>query len=291
MATFCSCIICKKELSIKGFHSHFIRSHTIDGNIATKQYGKLSTFKNKQNADLKNNFIRIQYANMPSHCKECDSCLPYEKRNNKFCSSKCSATYINNLRKINGYKLSNVSKQKISEKISKLTKPPFTKVACCKICKKWFSGKNKTCSIECRNKSFSITAIKSNLGGNKNNRAYGWYTSPYAGKVWLESSYEFIVASELDYNNINWIRPSFLLYNNKRYYPDFYLIDYDVYLDPKNDYLIIQDSFKIKTVIEQNNVSVIILDKNHLTWLSILSELSVGLEPTVGINQRLTRPL
>jgi|LakMenEpi03Aug12_release.lakeMendotaPanAssembly.Ray.scaffolds.fasta_scaffold352928_1 hypothetical protein len=275
MSTFCSCIICKKELSIKGFHSHFIRLHTIDGNIATKQYGKLSTFKNKQNADLKNNFIRIQYANIPSHCKECDCCLPYEKRSNSFCSSSCSATYNNNLRSVGGYKMSINSRQKISEKNTGHLKPIYTKIACCKICKKWFAGTNKTCSLTCRNMSFSLTAKKTKLGGNKNTRAYGWYYSKFAGKVWLESSYEYKVAKELDDNNIRWIRPSFLFYtlNNikKRYYPDFFLEDFNIFLDPKNDYLIIQDLEKIECVRNQNNVKVLVLTKFQLSWKIIHS--------------------
>jgi hypothetical protein len=278
MATFCSCIICKKELSIKGFHSHFIRLHTIDGNIATKQYGKLSTFKNKQNADLKNNFIRIQYANIPSHCKECDCCLPYEKRSNSFCSSSCSATYNNKFRVLkNKPKLKLTTKSKTLSKTIRKTpfKPPYTKVACCKICKKWFSGTNKTCSTECRNKIFSITAKKSNLGGNKNTRAFGWYTSKFAGTVWLESSYEYKVAKDLDDNNIKWNRPKFLFYTlndvQRRYYPDFFLEDFNVYLDPKNDYLITQDFEKIECVRTQNDVRVLVLTKLQLSWTIIHS--------------------
>lgn len=62
-----------------------------------------------------------------------------------------------------------------------------------------------------------------------------------------------------------------------RYYPDFYLPKYNVYLDPKNDFLInhatkrfgITDSEKIKKVSEQNNVKIVILDKNNLNWQNI----------------------
>ena len=62
-----------------------------------------------------------------------------------------------------------------------------------------------------------------------------------------------------------------------RYYPDFYLPDYNVYLDPKNDYLInnkskrfgITDVEKIKLVENQNKIRIIILDKENLTWESI----------------------
>jgi hypothetical protein len=52
------------------------------------------------------------------------------------------------------------------------------------------------------------------------------------------------------------------------------LPDFDVYLDPKNDYLInnvnprfgITDIEKIKKVELQNNIKVFILNKDELTW-------------------------
>lgn len=59
--------------------------------------------------------------------------------------------------------------------------------------------------------------------------------------------------------------------------PDIYLVDYDIYLDPKNDFLIenvnpslgFSDKVKIKLVEEQNQITVLILDKNHLSWKNI----------------------
>lgn len=64
-----------------------------------------------------------------------------------------------------------------------------------------------------------------------------------------------------------------------RYFPDFYLPDYDVYLDPKNDYLInnkserfgITDVEKIRIVEIQNSVRILILNKEHLSWERIKS--------------------
>lgn len=87
----------------------------------------------------------------------------------------------------------------------------------------------------------------------------------------LESSWELELAIDLDENNINWIRPGPLIYydeNNqkRRYYPDFYLVDYDVYLDPKNDYVREKDKKKIQWVIDQNNVKIVLLNKNQLSW-------------------------
>ena len=61
------------------------------------------------------------------------------------------------------------------------------------------------------------------------------------------------------------------------YYPDFYLPEYNVYLDPKNDYLInnkskrfgITDVEKIEKVEQQNGIKIILLDKDNLTWENI----------------------
>lgn len=94
--------------------------------------------------------------------------------------------------------------------------------------------------------------------------------------ILLQSTYELSVAQDLDKNNINWFRPLPLQYFDisgikRKYYPDFYLPDFDVYLDPKNDYLIKKDKFKIESVIKYNNVKVFVLNKDILTWNKIKS--------------------
>lgn len=117
----------------------------------------------------------------------------------------------------------------------------------------------------------------------------GWHTSKtieYNGTS-LDSTYEFEVAKTLDENQVKWERPTYFIWEDTngikhRYYPDFYLPEYDVYLDPKNDYLInnktkkfgITDVEKIAIVQQQNGIRIIILDKNNLTWESIKEKLS-----------------
>lgn len=108
----------------------------------------------------------------------------------------------------------------------------------------------------------------------------GWHTSRsflYKGVI-LDSSYEKTLAEDLDRNNIKWERPRPFLYilngEQHRYYPDFFLPEFSVYIDTKNDFLInninpklgISDVEKIKLVSEQNHVKILILDKNSLTW-------------------------
>ena len=90
----------------------------------------------------------------------------------------------------------------------------------------------------------------------------------------FESSWEYELACDLDNNKILWNRPSPLLYKDntgqtRRYYPDFFLPDYNIYLDPKNDYVKKLDETKIKNVQEQNNVTVFLLGKSQLKWVEI----------------------
>jgi DNA-binding Lrp family transcriptional regulator len=82
--------------------------------------------------------------------------------------------------------------------------------------------------------------------------------------VCLQSSYEKRTADVLNELGIRWIRPKYLKYGDKKYFPDFYLVDKDLYLDPKNDYLAKIDAEKIKKVCEQNLVTVLILTKDKI---------------------------
>ena len=213
--------------------------------------------------------------------KKCENCDNYHDGvygSGRFCSSKCSRSFsTKNKRSL------------INEKVSKTL--TFLTCVNCKTCNIEFKQKRKTnvfCSNSCKAKHYSNlnkelyrnNAILNNLGkGNRNKYAHGWYESKFAGKVYLESSYEYKMAVELDKNNINWIRPSYLNWiddNNikHKYYADFYLIDYNIYLDPKNDYLIKKDTNKINLVKLQNNIKILILTKNELTWNIIKNKIS-----------------
>lgn len=115
-------------------------------------------------------------------------------------------------------------------------------------------------------------ALKNKLGGYNRNagRGKGEYRKDSFGtKTYLQSSYESKCADILDDMGINWIRPKHLKYTLngtiKKYFPDFYLPDYDIYLDPKNDYLIKLDKEKIAKVVEKNNITVFVLSKNMIT--------------------------
>lgn len=87
--------------------------------------------------------------------------------------------------------------------------------------------------------------------------------------VVLDSSYEVILAKILDEENIRWIRPDPVLWKDKynklhNYFADFYLIDYNIYLDPKNDYCFNKQKEKIDILSKTYN-NIYFLRYNQLS--------------------------
>lgn len=92
----------------------------------------------------------------------------------------------------------------------------------------------------------------------------------YKPGVILESSYEVKCAEILDKLGVEWIKVRQGFEYNKdgkirRYIPDFYLPKFNLYLDPKNDYLIKLDEQKIKSAMEMNGITVVVISKDELT--------------------------
>lgn len=127
-------------------------------------------------------------------------------------------------------------------------------------------------SEETRRK-LSRIALEKGTGGQNCRKTF------YYRGIALQSSYELAVAQSLDEHDIKWTRPPALKYDvggkTRRYYPDFYLPEYDVYLDPKNDYLIVKDREKLELVCSQNSVRIYALPKSELTWEKIKGRLGV----------------
>jgi hypothetical protein len=195
------------------------------------------------------------------NCLNCKSELkkPWQK---KFCSSSCNATYTNKLKprrskesrektgksvKLVFLKRTKEKKEKIKEqrialnRLKRELKPKIS--AICLECGEIYFNKNKKyCSNRCRLKTIGGLTI----GGGRGKKC--WYESPIAGKVYLRSSYELEYAKWLDSKKINWIvnKKSFeYKWEGKirKYYPDFYLIDKDLFIEIKG-YKIAKDNLK-----------------------------------------------
>lgn len=103
----------------------------------------------------------------------------------------------------------------------------------------------------------------------------GWVENIEKQKYYLQSSYEIRMAKILNDMLVLWERPQGIVYvlNNikHRYYGDFYLPDFKIYIDTKNDYLIKIDKEKIEAVKQQNGIILIVVSKNQISKEFILT--------------------
>lgn len=207
---------------------------------------------------------RLQaYQANPSLCTnpQCSSPIPYLKRNNKFCSSSCAAT-VNNQSRTPSLE----HRKKVSAKLTGRESPNKGRMVggrtvCqvffrnCKHCDKLFTDRQdskhgrKTCSLVCSTSSMIGSRTYQN-----GSRKPSWFYNRYMNKdVLLDSSWEVSIAQQLDDANIIWIRPDPIPWidaegKSHLYYPDFFLPDHNLYLDPKNPYCMIRDQYKMSEV-------------------------------------------
>lgn len=160
----CSCTICKEIKSSKGINSHFNAAHTEIGKNNIKKAGILGSNLGAKNTAIKFQKIRndkiSEYDSNPNYCSCCKNKLEYDKRNNKFCSSSCSAKITNKKRIV-----SEESNKKRSESLSG-RKHEHCKIEfkICKFCNQNFIWKQKIskskqwCSDECISAGRSLLA-------------------------------------------------------------------------------------------------------------------------------------
>lgn len=127
---------------------------------------------------------------------------------------------------------------------------PFTRIRQCTFCKKWFDSSKRTgtsCSDEC----FIKIKIVLNAGIHRQH---------YHG-IDFDSGWEVEVAQLLDTLGIRWDRPKeYLSWNDsegkeRKCFPDFYLLDYDIYLDPKNPIALDKQKEKMAAIsVKYDNV-------------------------------------
>lgn len=81
--------------------------------------------------------------------------------------------------------------------------------------------------------------------------------------IWLDSTWELVLAQRLDELNVSWIRPAPITWVDENrqthhYFPDFFLPDYNLYLDPKNPQAVKVQKKKLDMLMKQHN-NIIIL--------------------------------
>lgn len=215
--------------------------------------------------------------------KTCPKCNEEHNKNGRFCSSQCANSrgprtdeFKNKVSlKLKGKNYT--TPESIKQSILSRGRTPHIELpnTICLICDKDTNTKHrKTCSNKCLTQFKKIVSQQnSNCGGQKH--THREKIMNLKGEIFIaESSFEVKLSSILNSLQIDWIRPKFIWYkdkndNKRRYYPDFYLTDFDLYLDPKNDYLIKTDIDKIIRAAKSNNIFIIIIGENYINVESI----------------------
>lgn len=202
-----------------------------------------------------------KYYKSPTLCKYCQLPIEYARRKNQFCSHSCSAKLSNRTR---DYVPTIEHKLKTSNKLKgrKCSKPKnkilFSRIQFknCKCCQKifyvknWQSNTKQTCSPKCA--TYASTGSRPYQNGRR--KLFTYYNKYQSQNVLLESSWELELAQWMDLNNVEWIRPAYILWYDEHsqktrlYYPDFYLPKHNLYLDPKNPYGMKRDKYKMSQV-------------------------------------------
>jgi len=130
----------------------------------------------------------------------------------------------------------------------------FKVIRTCTFCEKDFEHPTRTtCSKECHHNRLS-----DKCGGETNYKKFQYK------EIWMDSSWEVDLAKWFDENQIEWIRDKKINFVwidtnqvSHRYYPDFYLPKYNVYIDPKNKFLQEKDKEKLDYVREHDKVMLL----------------------------------
>lgn len=211
-----------------------------------------------------------EYAANPSLCKCCGKVLPYKNRKNKFCSTSCAAI-VNNAKKDYSIIKSGPAKGCLPTNYA-----PYTKVKQCSICGKYHSKKGRTCSTACFSQQLSIS-VRGKTGGNRDLNLPGIDCD--GNNFYYDSQWEVTLAKSLTANNIHWVRPSkFILSDGRSYTPDFYIPEYDIYIDPKAK----RPDYYRKSILkiemfeqEYNKKCLVISNLKLLSWAQIQTMLLV----------------
>lgn len=119
-----------------------------------------------------------------------------------------------------------------------------------------------------RRQKLSESAKRQGFGGYRENAGKSKkfkVVDSFGKETTLQSSYELKCSEILDKLKIKWNRPKAMKYSGRNYFADFYLPDYDIFLDPKNSYKAKLDANKIAAVIAENNVRLYVLLEAQIT--------------------------
>lgn len=244
----CSCIICGKIVTVQNINKHY---NSKSCNLKTPIRVKLSSCPHCS-ISFENNNINI--GNHVRWCK--DNPLYFQYRS---------------------YKNENGEPIRVAwnKGLTKETSQPLA-TASTKISKRWSEGVYSNIQVKAKESKIKNgtyrqspsleTREKIRRGALESNhqRVYKKtheFIDKRGRKFKFDSTWEDTLAIRLDDLDINWDRPHPIKYelNGKfhNYFPDFYLPDYDLYLDPKNSYAIKMQLPKLEVVSKMINLIIL----------------------------------
>jgi hypothetical protein len=235
----------------------------------------------KQN--LQRHILKCTGQNLTKKCLYCNTLIPNYK---SFCSHSCSARYNNAKRELPEYILKPESIENIrkSNKIRKdirkeqyLTNPNTCKVCGCILS---YEKKNKSnCSKECFKQQMRANALQKKLGGPIKQRRNVILIN--GQHIVVDSSWEEELANNLVRREIKFLRcDKFILSTGETYTPDFFLPEFNCYVDPKALARFFQKQSsqleKIKLFEKEYNSKVVLIHKfEHLNFDYIQNSLQL----------------
>jgi hypothetical protein len=213
-------------------------------------------------------------------CNKCQTTFSVIEREKQFplktkyfCSRKCANTRNHSQKTKDKIKKSIIHSESFKKFCKERKLPLLTKI--CKICGITFQSKSyskaKCCSSKC-----ASSAPKPNNGGLRDGGGCSKvfeYVSPIAGPMKLNKD-EIEVAKCFDNLKLNWKRnwngfPYIdLLGRNRKYYPDFYVSDFDCYVEYKG-WIDDKNSHKMNNALVKNNFKLLIIYSNSKRYKNL----------------------
>lgn len=179
----------------------------------------------------------------------------------RFCSSFCARGFSSR------DKREEINK-KVSAKLKKEPKEPKQYLKICRWCSKKFTTTNKNkkfCSQSCTGHHKKPGNGGPRDGGGKSK--VHTYESKIAGKIKLNND-EIIVAKILDSLNLKWSRNNYKGFEyinldgkKRKYYPDFYVEDFDAYIEYKG-FVTHDMQYKMSQAQKLNKIKLLIIYSN-----------------------------
>lgn len=269
---FITCPICLKPF--KQLSIHHLRSHKIENfevfrsrfpNVpyvsdSTKKAAGVNGLNNRASrserkcieGQTRRATNKRKYEEDPIYCLHCHTMIPYEEfthqHDKKFCDHHCGASYYNAIK----YPVEN----------RRIPSPPKSKIiAYCTGCNKIIPKSNKSgmCS-EC----YHDSDLAAKHRGHTFSKHKIYKTDPRTGiEHYLMSSLEELFLDSCIKYNISVSKANKILYSDitgkqHRYYPDFFLPDFDTVIEIKG-YLTKEDKIKYDLVTSQNDINFVML--------------------------------